>query len=320
MKKTISVRTILSLCFLVVVLTACASGGLTWGASNANQIVTNTNYRTGTSSVEISMIKEVTPEIIYIEEPFNFGLYVKNVGATDIAEGKIFLSGYEKTMYNFTPSIQTFSAVGKSIYRAQREETQVMFDGKSLCFPAAAKGMIKNFTNSFRITACYPYSTNASTELCINPFVSSKTDKSSCESKTISLSGGQGGPVGVESITPRIIRMGDDIQLKVDVSVKQLNKDETVFGEEYYKEGCQDVRSKNKVTIKISLRDQECVPQQVTLVNGQGQSSCIFQIDPAEGSFTTPVNVDILYAVSKSMVQKILVQQGAQGYRNVCVA
>ncbi|RME77714.1 hypothetical protein D6774_03550 [Candidatus Woesearchaeota archaeon] len=288
-------------------ITSCTPASSVFsGKTNIGDLNANTQFRTGVSSLEFAFLQGLPPDQIYINEPFNIGVVLQNNGAYDIEEGLLVVSGFESTAYTFSETKKSFSALGRSAYRSEGERTQIIFDARAECFPAVATGQIANQTANFRITACYPYQSIASAEICIDPDPNQQ-NQGDCVSRPITLSGGQGGPVGVTQITPSVSFFKGAAQITVRAQIEHLNKDEEVYSPAFFETQCNDVKERGKIVVEMSIAGQRCDPQLVTLEQGRAIASCTFNLESAASAYTTPVAITLKYSVAKSALKTVSV-------------
>ena len=97
MKKIILILT------LLLVLVGCSqSSGIYKGDVNTGDLQANTNYRTGTTSLDFTFLKSMPPKSIFIQDSFNIGVKLKNNGAFDVQNGFVVVSGFEQEAFDFT--------------------------------------------------------------------------------------------------------------------------------------------------------------------------------------------------------------------------
>ncbi|HIH37895.1 hypothetical protein J4460_00660 [Candidatus Woesearchaeota archaeon] len=208
MKKTSQIFHIAFLCTILLFLSAC----------NKGSSIKDFNFQQGTKGVSMSTIKNAPPREIIEKVQFKVGIELHNEGAYDIKDGE----GYyrivlDKDLNWFTqPPYQTlqpdnqgmaapvlvdFSLRGRQAALPPGEIRATFVDVVSKEVTGGRK-----VDSKIRVNGCYYYETKAFTDICVNPniYQVGKTDYV-CETKPVSLSGGQGGPIDVTKVEPTII-------------------------------------------------------------------------------------------------------------------
>jgi hypothetical protein len=127
----------------------------------------------------------------------------------------------------------------------------------------------------------------------------------------ISFSGGQGGPVGVSTISVNVVPYGNDVNVEVTVGINKLNSKTAIYSSQSPNR-CFSTDSLNKVEIEVSLSGQpiECNAKQLEIhSSGDSMVKCTRPLpkDQITGAFTAPVSVKLNYLVSQSAIKSILV-------------
>ncbi|MBU0461563.1 MAG: hypothetical protein KJ574_03170 [Nanoarchaeota archaeon] len=319
--KTTSASIFALIVALLLILSGCGP--------TDNQPVLNVNFRTGTEGLKMSFIENMPTDKLFAGEQFNIGLYLENAGAHDIDRGIITISGYERNQYTFAggnmtgetalgPNSMMFQLRGRSQYDSQGEKTPMIFDVKSNCYPAMAQQIRTNLTTTFRATACYTYATIANAQVCIdtNPLSTQSTQKKTCQVKSIPLSGGQGGPVGVTMIEPSMIPVGDGVRARFIIHVKNLNTNGIVYATSAFDNNCENIpgmKLQNKVLFGASLANipMYCNPgPEVELRSAQDTLiSCEADLTREGGVYETQLIMSLEYAYSQDTIKKVNVNK-----------
>lgn len=271
------------------------------------------DFRKGTSALEMKFVKDMPPNSIFVNDKFNIGLQLKNTGAFDIQNGVVKIVGYEKAAFNFQGDAteKSFSLVGKSAFISEGEQDIVTYLVESKCLPIFSTSGVgaQNETQSFKAIACFPYETVAEGELCIDPVqVRIEGQEAECKEKTLTFSGGQGGPVGVRSISTNRLFTGSDVEITV---VVQLHKEDNK-AEVYTSPGC--TTGINQFTPQVLLSGQplKCLPEDPkkrALTKKAGATlRCTTNIPLGSSAYLAPVQVKTNYFVKQSQIKKLKVQ------------
>lgn len=274
------------------------------------------NPQSGSEAISIEFIENMPPDPVYMCSDFNFGLEVKNLGATDIdAKKSLFLIGAEDEFSFVEGTSKDLALRGKSALVKQGDETVVFFPATSKLFEAFKRQRSLNYTTNVKAIACIPYATKANADVCINPDVLSK-DKQGCTPQTVSLSGGQGGPVGVTKVNPQMIAFGSTVKARIDVSLKKVSSEGRIYALGALSNQCQTATQLNKVKVKVLLGSEEMTCDPSGLVNlydnKESTVSCTTTLGHSSGAYTTPVTVLINYTyyLSKGKEFKIALPPG----------
>ncbi|MFQ5475019.1 MAG: hypothetical protein ACE5DM_04240 [Candidatus Nanoarchaeia archaeon] len=303
MKKIICI----SIMILVLLLTGCKT---------RDEAVISTNYRMGTEAMKMSFIKNMPTDTIFSGEVFNIGINLENVGAHEILNGKITVSGYERNQYEFEGgNTQKFQLQGKNMFTPAGEQAPVIFNVKSTCFPAMAQQIRTDLKTTFRATACFTYATVASTQVCVdtNPLSSQTAKKKVCDVKAIELSGGQGAPIAVTKIEPSMIPIGNGVKARFLIHLKNLNTKGVVYATDAVQDNCERSDLQNKVLFGARLSNQlmDCTPQgEITLRLGEETLvSCETDLGLAGGVYETDLSVGMEYAYSQDVSKQVTVKK-----------
>ena len=305
---------ILAITLTFILLTGCSGGGFFKGKTDTIQTY---NFRSGTQGISMAFMDGMPPKQVYIGTDFSTGLKIKNMGAYDITgNADITLVTPDKSAFSFKGNTdsQTFMLKGKSLYLKEGEENVVIFPMRSLCFPGydgTRKSVITNYTRKLKARACYYYETKANADICIDTqkFTRQSSDKPVCTMKDLKLSGGQGGPVGIVSISPTIIPQGTDkttVQLGVSIS-KLQGMDHQVF---HPSNGC-NIDYQNKITVAVEMggKPLTCTPTEVQLKEKASVGTiCKIDVDSRLGAYKSPVGVTMKYYVQQSLLKDVTIE------------
>jgi len=159
------------------------------------------NFRTGTDGLVVSFEPNHPPAKVYVRagelNEIGIGVNLKNLGAADIVGGAVVLSGYDPGILAI-PSTRTFNAMdglaGRSAFNPQGGFNTFDYNG---AVNLAAMG--DSYKPNILATACYDYSTFSEMSVCIDPDPY-LTKPKACTPSNIASSG-QGGPIGVSSVS-----------------------------------------------------------------------------------------------------------------------
>ncbi len=287
------------------------------------------NFRQGTTGLLMEYVRGMPPDKMYAGTEFSLAVKVKNIGAHDIKEGgELRLSVPDTEAFTFVEgSERTFFLDGKSLYVKEGQETVLTFPAKSVCIPYGS--FRKNYTTSIQAIACYPYETIAQADLCIDTlfYKRTKEEKIECKMKSATLSGGQGGPVGLDQIPqPQIIQSKDKVKVEITIPMKKLAPSSTIIFSP--KINCIDFRTQqgaakniNDIEYEVSLagKPMTCRPaKEIKLKEKTGAGViCSAELDANAGAFITPLIVKMKYNVVQKTHKRIHIDPPPGGAESV---
>ncbi|MBW2971220.1 hypothetical protein KY320_03610, partial [Candidatus Woesearchaeota archaeon] len=244
------------------------------------------------------------PTEVFVGDTVPFGVEIKNLGAYSTTP-QLWLHGHDQNIIKLgwngvTPGEidardDTNPVGGFEIYESNNVE---------IALPAG----VDSYGTNMKLTVCYPYKTFASAAVCIDPDPTNSGDDA-CAARDVSLSGGQGGPVGITNIAEDSSK--DKVRFTITIS--------NLGGGTVYKKSdgspCTNLRA-NEIDI-VSVKPQaisghqlSCKPEPVRLVNGHGIVYCEA---PMEGfptsAFTTVLRIDLDYYYKSSISKSINVRR-----------
>lgn len=273
-----------------------------------------TDYYTGTQGVEISFMPGVPPNLMYEGDALEVVLQLDNKGTypeEGAPQGKVFLTGFDLNAINglwedqnlFPKDLPGKSPVnplgsrGLKVYKDG--EIRVPFDNE-------------RYETQLQATVCYKYRTTATPSMCIDPEPNNIIQNKACTVSTKSLAGGQGAPVALTRLEPRITQ--DEVFFTAYVENVGGGKVVTLNG---FSNCPFDLDYRDVDQVLVSMRTQfggvgDCNPKgtsadPVRLVGGGGVITCSFK-NPGGAAFTTPVEVLIDYAYTKSIKKPLEIQ------------
>ncbi len=153
--------------------------------------------RSGTSGLSISFIQN--PAEIYEGSGFSTLVELENKGAEDIRRGAYILRT-EEDLVDLTSSLTgPFQLKGKLYSIGGMDRLQFKGTTKYL----SSKTLRTETTLGF--SACYEYQTFADANVCVDPDLADNNKNKVCKPSVSSLSGGQGAPVTVTSVSTKMM-------------------------------------------------------------------------------------------------------------------
>lgn len=288
--------------FVTIILLVFVFGCTTGSDSNKPDEVYS-----GTQGIVMSYVAQNPPSEIFENEPMSVIIEYANRGATDIQSGKLFLTGYDPSyIFGSSPKVENLNGLkGKSLINPTGDEKIIEFATNVVKKPDD----IDKFPQKLKLTACYKYQTHTSAKVCIDPTpYKIREGKKTCTVGSVSLSGGQGAPVGVTKIDELI--GGDRIQFKI--YFKNLGTGE-VYNSEKGIDGCLsnlEYSDMDVVTVlgaKYSSKSLSCEPTKVRLVNNEGYTFCYGTIQQTGDEYLTTLNIDLQYNYRESIMRDLTI-------------
>lgn len=188
---------ILKLMLLVVfllplALTSCKSGG--------TSTITQFNPYQGVKGVTMELNDKTIPKTVFQNEQFNAFVKLQNEGAFNVTNGLFLIVIDPYYLTSLSSKEWTVNLTGKS-YTDQKGA----MDGYTFLLTAnPIEGQRESPTTKVVFSLCYPYHTKFVSDVCLDsdPY-SMDVRKKSCISKILTFSG-QGAPVAVTQIEPRM--------------------------------------------------------------------------------------------------------------------
>jgi len=133
---------------------------------------------------------------------------------------------------------------------------------------------------------------------------------------TVSLSGGQGGPIAVTKVVPSMLAINNGVKARFRIYIKNLNKKGMIYSKGAYSKNCDSAPHLNKVLFGATLSGVPliCKPTTPTgeLALNVGQDtivSCEINLDKAKGVYSTGLTIGMEYAYSQDISKKISVNK-----------
>jgi len=227
--------------FLVIVMVTlsgldCKSvtSKLPFGKKDLSDLPSEEKFKKGTDGLVIKfdgIMKEV-PEDSIIQIP----IQIKNLGASDIREAALFINTGDYATVQETDGFTIISEIESisDIYTFPKRGLSNPDGYEELLFIKAktlSSGAKESVNVEIKAIACYDYQTHARADICIDTqkYKPGRVGPRACEVKDVSLSGGQGGPLSVESVKVDILYNDADTIIPY-FEVKIVNKgDGSIF-------------------------------------------------------------------------------------------
>ncbi|MEM0231019.1 MAG: hypothetical protein QXW00_02315 [Candidatus Woesearchaeota archaeon] len=264
-----------------------------------------TNYRTGTKGVEINFAESSPPESLHYSQGGDnrvaVSIEVRNLGAESCDGATIYLSGYDPNILPLPSTVSVKRLEGKEESKNPSGSLEYVEVGN---FEFRMPSGVDFIEIPLMATACYKYKTIAGTTVCIDPNPSKPGTKACKPARSISMSGGQGGPVSVTSIQQES-GVGNVI---FTFTIKNVGGGEVISSDSTGTCMSADLSKQNLVKVSGSLSDRQmsCTPSDVRLVNGEGIVVCkVSGLSSSQSAYTTNVQLTLEYGYKYSTVKNV---------------
>ncbi len=244
---------------------------------------TERTYHTGTDGVDIAFVPQAPPSSVYEERTFPVTVELHNRGAGTIPDqegrrGVLTVDYDEYYLSEEEPGEKRFVLRGKSELTPRGEETtEKVADFKAL----PLTGEIESPETQVYVSACYPYNTTFTEDICIDSTTQRNERSQVCEATDHSYSSGQGAPVSVTKLEVDMYPSGNYIRPRFVVHVENTGGGSVLkpTGQGPLHEVCSlkgEERDVNALGISAELADValSCEPDPVRLQQGSNKVFC----------------------------------------------
>ncbi|PIN80011.1 hypothetical protein COV11_04850 [Candidatus Woesearchaeota archaeon CG10_big_fil_rev_8_21_14_0_10_30_7] len=253
------------------------------------------------------------PTQLYEDSKFSARILVENVGVSDV-DNAAYALGFEEQYVQFSKNTGLFSLFGKNLEHPYGDQTQVLLDGEIKNLGVQLEGL----TTTLSFSVCYPYQTQSEVITCIDTNPMSKSKKS-CQVSEHFLSGGQGAPIGVTKVVPRMVVTGKGVKPQYEITVKNLDLGE-IISEDYVNSYCigKSVPSDayNVIDVEVFLHKTNnreklsCTKKKLVLKDNSDTFFCEFEreIPKIEGTYPAPLIIKLNYGYAQTITKKVRIQ------------
>ena len=295
----------------------------------------------GTEGLKMEFLEKSPPDEVYVGEKFPLTVELSNKGAFDIKNG-VFALGIERD-YIWAPSEYIdnpikFDLMGRSAY-----DPIGGFDRKTI--ELTAKNLdpqSETHTTTVALTACYPYRTEATAQVCIDTDIyGRRLEEKVCTTETLSmgtieregqeLPRGQGAPIAITKIEQKMMPHNESDELITPtfmIYVRNMENglpvDINVYDRACLATGISK-QAWNVVSAKVYLSDRsvqlDCTPKldpkssdktgHIKLEKQEDFIRCSLNegIPKTLGTFTTPLMVDMDYGYTFTISKNVMIRR-----------
>ena len=268
---------------------------------------------TGTEGVEINVLPDYPPALLYDQNELISIVEVKNRGAHNLEAQDCFIqiTGVDPNIIGgdfsipraCTDNLGTFE--GKNVYNTEGGINQLEFRAANVALPDG----VFEYNPTLNYLSCYTYHTKANPSVCVDPlFYQVTSEQKTCKPQNVAMAGGQAAPVGVSYVGVNMV--GSKAIFEINVRN---------FGTGRVLSPYADIRSCGEASLEYTDLDKvaysvelsggtliDCKPHDgfVRLHNEQGKIVCSFNVFGAS-AFETPLLVDLDYGYIASQTKKV---------------
>ncbi|MBW2968991.1 hypothetical protein KY314_02650 [Candidatus Woesearchaeota archaeon] len=302
MKKTIIILTL-------IILAGCT--GIPFLQNKETTILPDIHI--GTRGITIDYLEQMPPYEIYENQLFEIGIELHNQGASDI----------QNAIYN--------TAVNNQLITLQDEQTKRFnLKGKSMYEPLGAKkrittqaktnkleGQLSRQATTIITNVCYEYATKGTVITCIDTEPLKKQTKV-CKPVTQSISQGQGGPLSVVSVEPKIIPHEDSTKIipAYVIEIQNLGTGQVIDKDMVYLACSGKTIGKENydiATINAMLSDQllDCSTHKINLKQKENKILCKLSqgLSKTKGNYQAPLTIELNYGYIQTQPKTITIQK-----------
>lgn len=313
----------ISILIVVTMLTSCTNS-----SSDGEPDIDKEIYK-GRIGVELDFLQNKLPDEVFEGEELNYVVRIENKGVYKVQNSKLIVSlekGIIKTGSTDKCTSQDNIAVCNNLVLEGKDFFKDFNDFSIIEIPLKVNELdeLREYHDSYIYTNfCYDYMGLAFTEICIDtdPHSITATEKPCEGSSVISMSDGQGGPVVINRIEPRMFIENDKLKPQFKIFL-QNTASGTVIKKGSVSEVCgnSQLNSDTYNSVKLSalefsnykLSDFTCIPNELSLRNEEDFIVCTLNkgIDrKTTPTYVTPLKIQIDYGYTQSVSKQIKVKK-----------
>ena len=277
---------------------------------------TQDDLRTGRQGILMEYLNNAPPSEIYEDYPFQIGVILENVGASDIKNGFISFTveeAYMELMNQNDESVR-FNLKGKSVSLPTGDQLVKIIKART----KKIGGQSEKHESTILANVCYQYQTKKDVTACIDTDVYNlKKMQKVCRVRDITLTP-QGAPVSITKIESEMLPAENDNLIKpaFKIHIKNVGNGE-VIDKGKISDICSsepvDYKELNIVDIKVMLSNEEleCKPIPLKLRYDDDIVRCILEkgVPKERATYTAPLTIELNYGYTYSISKKIVIRK-----------
>lgn len=313
MKKTFNILSLFIIIFISIFLVSCNGGS----SSGEPEPVT------GTNGLVLEFMRDSLLDSIYEGDSYYMQLELTNEGAADIREGILVATSIDKSFtvdnYGDFDSINLRGDDG--LFHGETSIVEIILNSNEL------RPGITTTESTIAVKACYEYQTIFQDTICIDTDIRGTQSQKPCTPQSISGSKGQGAPIIVRSVDPRITLGNNGVKVSFEVSIGSTGSG-FAMAPDNSRLACDSGATSNVVNIisiseirlsKYSLSGGsiECDthtlnPNEYDLKDKNRDTircRVVPEIPFLDGTFSTPMTITLDYAYEETTTAKVTIEK-----------
>lgn len=267
----------------------------------------------GTQGLEINYLSGMPPVEVFENQLFEIGLEITNKGATDVQNGIYNIAINEQFLDLVDEKMNRINIKGKSIYQPLGGKERILLKARS----SELGGQITKQSTTIITNACYEYSTKATIITCIDTH-ELKQETKVCKIQAHRIGGGQGGPVGVVSVEPKMLphENNDRIKPTYVIEIQNLGKGQVIDSNLVY-DACMgrsiDKKDYDVIFVNAMLSNDilNCQSSQIKLRAKENKILCELSqgLDKNRGNYQSPLSIELDYGYMQTLPKTITINK-----------
>lgn len=337
MNKKIKYSKIIAAFQLIVVLLVIAGC-----APGTNTSISNVNLKEGTEGLVLKFMDRAPPNEVQPGQKFQMIVELTNKGSYDIKRGVLVLGlekNYIATTQEFEDQPVYFDLEGRTLYNPIGGMYR-----KTIPLNAGALGSQQETqTTNIAVTACYPYKTQTTAQVCIDTDIyGEKQIQKACIAETISMGTvkskdaevpkGQGSPIAITRVEQKMLSHENDELITPEFVIHIANVGGGIpTSAKAYEDACRasgpDSKMWNVVDARVYLSDKsaqlDCTPKLVSASQDkagyiklskkeeENTVRCRLKegISKTKGTYTAPLLVELDYGYTFTVSKSVLIKK-----------
>ena len=267
----------------------------------------------GSQGVDVWFVQNAPPNDVFEGQLFGVAFSLENKGANDIENG-VYVIGLPNELTARESVVGRFNLKGKSMFNPFGESKIIKISSRA----GELAQQVARVPVGLGVDVCYPYHTELSTQVCINPepTIVSKP-KTVCTPSAQSFSG-QGAPVAITRVdVPQILPLDNPalIQPQITLNIKNVGKgfvvDKSRFADACTPRGGKDLFNIVRVSGWLSELSLDCHPQELRLSDKENTVVCSVPsgLEKARGNHLALLNLKLDYGYVDKKTKQIYVKK-----------
>lgn len=258
----------------------------------------------GTQGVVSSFVS--LPDKVLMCQSLDVVVEIKNLGA-NIGNGNFIFIVEESVLKPETVKGGQFRIEGKTQYAPQGEIIRKNLKVRSQNLPS----QLETINTPVIFQACYPYKTFLSSQICLD---AKGEGKGACSPKTLTFSNGQGAPVAITKVEPKMLPESDGVRPAVILSIANVGGGRIV-SESQVSSVCSGtttdrLKSEISVSAQVGGDSMECSPNMLPFEVGKDvQVVCTGRNVVSQESYETVLTAELSYGYVSTVTRQVTVNR-----------